>query len=52
VKVAGFLVLLALIFAAAHLAGARVGPVTVNSPGQTSGGGSGTGGGGMNMGQP
>jgi hypothetical protein len=54
VKLAGFLVLLALIFAGAHAAGARLGPVdTGHSRVQYSGGGSkgspGTGGG-MNMG--
>ena len=32
VKLAGFLVLLALIFAGAHAAGARLGPVTTGTP--------------------
>ena len=60
-KLAGFLILLAVIFVAAHAAGARFGPVTTShSRVQYSGGGSvgpgmnmnmgGTGTGGMNMG--
>ncbi len=44
VKLAGFILLLVMIFAAGHAAGARLGPVTTTSiPG-------GSGGGGMNMG--
>jgi hypothetical protein len=43
-KLVGFLILLAVIFIAAHAVGARLGPVT--SQVQYSGG---TGGGGMNM---
>jgi hypothetical protein len=56
-KLAGFLVLLAVIFVAAHAAGARFGPVTTShSPVQYTGGvitgpatGKGGGAGGMNM---
>jgi hypothetical protein len=53
VKLAGFLILLALIFAGAHVAGARIGPVTtshsqVEYDGSVPAGGPGTGG--MNMG--
>jgi hypothetical protein len=52
-KLAAFLILLALIFAGAHAAGARLGPVTtghsqVQYDGGASGGGPGMGG--MNMG--
>jgi len=52
IKLAGFLVLLALIFAGAHAAGARLGPVdTGHSRVQYSGGSGGAPGmGGMNMG--
>jgi hypothetical protein len=53
VKLVGFLVLLALIFAGAHAAGARLGPVTTgHSQVQYDGGGTGgsPGMGGMNMG--
>jgi hypothetical protein len=54
VKLAGFLVLLAAIFAWAHLVGGTVGPVTTgHSPVQYTGGSPATGGmnmGGMNMG--
>jgi hypothetical protein len=52
IKLAGFLVLVALIFAGAHLAGARLGPVTTgHSQVQYTGGTGGTPGmGGMNMG--
>jgi hypothetical protein len=47
-KLTGFLVLLAVIFAGARLAGASVGPVTTgHSHAQYTGGGSGMGG--MNM---
>jgi hypothetical protein len=50
VKLAGFLVLLALVFAGAHAAGARLGPVTT-SHSQVRYAGNGTGqGGGMKMG--
>ena len=54
-KLAGFLILLAMIFAGAHVAGARLGPVTTShSPVQYDNGGprmGGTGGtGGMKMG--
>ena len=54
IRLAGFLVLLVLVFAGAHAAGARLGPVTTNhSQVQYTGGGAGSGGGmGMNMGQP
>lgn len=46
-KLAGFLILLAVIFIAAHSIGARLGPVTTgHSQVQYSGG---SGGGGMNM---
>jgi hypothetical protein len=53
IKLAGFLVLLALIFAGAHAAGARLGPVTtghshVQYTGGVTGGSPGMGG--MNMG--
>ena len=57
-KLTSFLVLLALAFAGAHYAGARLGPVAVTHSqvqGTGSGGGAGTGGagmGGMEMGQP
>ena len=53
VKQAGFVIVLALIFAAAHAAGARLGPVTTShSQVQYTGGGTGgsPGMGGMNMG--
>jgi hypothetical protein len=51
IKLAGFLVLLAVIFAGAHAAGARLGPVTTShSPVQYDNGGSGPGMGGMKMG--
>jgi hypothetical protein len=53
IKLVGFLVLLALIFAGAHAAGARLGPVTTgHSQVQYDGGGTGgsPGMGGMNMG--
>ena len=51
IKLAGFLVLLAVIFAGAHAAGARVGPVTTShSQVQYDNGVSGPGMGGMNMG--
>lgn len=52
VKLIGFLVLLALIFAGAHAAGARLGPVTTgHSLVRYNGGGGGSPGmGGMNMG--
>jgi hypothetical protein len=55
VKLAGFLVLLAVVFAGAHVAGARLGPVTTShSRVQYTGGGTGGSGGmgGMDMGQP
>jgi hypothetical protein len=56
VKLAGFLVLLALVFAGAHTVGAHLGPVTTShSRVQYTGGGSRGSGGmmsGMNMGQP
>jgi hypothetical protein len=54
VKLAGFVILLALIFVGAHAAGARLGPVTTgHSRIQYTGGGGGPGMGGMNMsGQP
>jgi hypothetical protein len=55
VKLAGFLVLLAVVFAGAHEAGARLGPVTTShSRVQYTGGGTGGSGGmgGMDMGQP
>jgi len=45
-KLAGFLILLALIFVAAHAAGARLGPVTTSNS-QVQNGGGGTGGPGM-----
>ena len=54
-RLAGFVVLLAVIFAGAHVAGARFGPVTTShSRVEYTGGGSGTGTpmGGMNMGRP
>ena len=52
-KLAGFLILLALAFAGARAAGARLGPVTTgHSQVQYTGGGAGAGGGGMHMGQP
>jgi hypothetical protein len=54
IKLAGFLILLAAIFAGAHAAGARLGPVTAShSPVQYDNGGSGPGmggTGGMKMG--
>jgi len=52
IKLAGFLILLALTFAGAHMAGARLGPVTTShSQVRYDGGGSGSPGmGGMNMG--
>jgi hypothetical protein len=51
IKLAGFLVLLALIFAGAHAAGARLGPVTTgHSHIQYTGGVGSPGMGGMNMG--
>jgi hypothetical protein len=51
VKLIGFLLLLALIFAGAHAAGAAFGPVTTgHAPITYDGGGSGGGMGGMNMG--
>jgi len=52
IKLAGFLILLAVIFAGAHAAGARLGPVTTShSQVQYDNGGSGPGmGGGMKMG--
>jgi hypothetical protein len=53
IKLAGFLVLLVLVFVAAHAAGARLGPVTTgHSQVQYDGGGTGgrPGMGGMNMG--
>ena len=51
VKLAGFLILLALIFAGAHAAGARLGPVTTShSQVQYAGNGTGDGTGGMKMG--
>jgi hypothetical protein len=52
IKLAGFLVLLVLIFAGAHMAGARLGPVTTgHSQVQYTGGTGGAPGmGGMNMG--
>jgi len=55
VTLAGFLVLLVAVFAGAHAAGARLGPVTTShSHVQYTGGDTGRGGmmGGMNMGQP
>jgi hypothetical protein len=49
-KVVGFLILLAIIFIAAHSIGAHLGPVTTShSQVQYSGGTGGSGGGGMNM---
>jgi hypothetical protein len=49
-KLVGFLILLAVIFIAAHAVGARLGPVTPScSQIQNSGGTCGSGGGGMNM---
>jgi len=52
IKLAGFLVLLAAVFAGAHAAGGRLGPVTTgHSQVQYTGGGTGVPGtGGMNMG--
>jgi hypothetical protein len=53
IKLIGFLVLLAVIFAGAHAAGAALGPVTTgHSPVTYDGGGGSSGGGmgGMNMG--
>jgi hypothetical protein len=55
VKLAGFLVLLVLVFAGARAAGVRLGPVTTShSQVQYTGGGTGGSGGGpgMTMGQP
>ena len=55
VKLAGFLVLLVLVFVGTHAAGALLGPVTTShSRVQYTGGDTGTGGGmgGMNMGRP
>ena len=50
IKLAGFLILLAVIFAGAHAAGARLGPVTTShSPVQYDNGGGGPGMGGMRM---
>jgi hypothetical protein len=50
VKLVGFAVLLAVIFIAAHAAGARLGPVTTaHSTVQYTGGGGSPGMGGMNM---
>ena len=50
-KLVGFLILLAVIFIAAHAVGARVGPVTTShSQVQYSGGTGGSGMGGMNTG--
>jgi hypothetical protein len=52
VKLVGFVVLLALVFVGAHVAGARLGPITTShSHVQYTGGGSG-GSGGMKMGMP
>jgi hypothetical protein len=49
-KLVGFLILLAVIFIAAHSLGARLGPVTTShSQVQFTGGTGGPGGGGMNM---
>ncbi len=49
-KLVGFLILLAVVFLAAHSAGARLGPVTTShSHVQYSGGTGGSGMGGMNM---
>lgn len=51
IKLAGFLILLAVIFAGAHAAGGRLGPVTTShSPVQYDGGGGSPGMGGMKMG--
>jgi hypothetical protein len=51
IKLAGFLILLAVIFAGAHAAGARLGPVTTShSQVQYDNGGSRPGMGGMKMG--
>ena len=51
IKLAGFLILLAVIFAGAHAAGARLGPVTTgHSQVQYDNGGGGPGMGGMKMG--
>jgi hypothetical protein len=49
VKLIGFAVLLAVIFIAAHVAGARLGPVTTGHSQVQYTGGSGPGMGGMNM---
>jgi hypothetical protein len=49
IKLAGFLILLAVIFAGAHAAGARLGPVTTSHSQVQYGGGS-PGMGGMKMG--
>jgi hypothetical protein len=49
-KLVGFLILLAVIFIAAQMVGARLGPVTTShSQVQYSGGAGGSGSGGMNM---
>ena len=51
IKLAGFLILLAVIFVGAHAAGARLGPVTTShAPVRYDGGGSSPGMGGMKMG--
>jgi hypothetical protein len=50
VKLIGFVVLLIAIFAAAHAAGAALGPLTTGHSSVTYGGGTGGGTGGMNMG--
>jgi hypothetical protein len=50
VKLIGFIVLLIVVFAAAHAAGAALGPVTTGHSRVTYDGGTGGGMGGMNMG--
>jgi hypothetical protein len=50
IKLAGFLILLSVIFAAAHAAGARLGPVTTGHSQVQYDGGNGPGMGGMKMG--
>jgi hypothetical protein len=50
VKLAAFLILLAVAFTGAHVAGARLGPVTTGHSAVRYDGGSGGGTGGMNMG--
>lgn len=50
IKLAGFLILLAVIFAGAHAVGARLGPVTTGHSLVRYDGGGGTGAGGMKMG--